>query len=203
MSPDALGTNSSATGREPLPQSAVDAILVAQIAVAWAGESGEEPRLGWWRSDLVSEFGGEDLFKRLLPHTWQWAVLQAVREAARIHDAGVRSRDHNPDRILSLYSLGFELDERIEERLQDHKRSGVEPVVALPGLASVLRPDWNQSAFEEWVEAHTAAEYTVVPVGRRLKGNPPSTPETLAAKLVSALLPFGSEYPLPHFRRAE
>jgi len=76
-------------------------------------------------------------------------------------------------------------------------------VVALPGLASVLRPDWNQPAFEEWVEAHSAAEYTVVPVGRRLKGNPPSTPEALAAKLVSALLPFGSEYPLPHFRRAE
>ena len=71
----------------PAPQTAeVDLLLTAQIAVAWAGEGqvGEEPRLGWWRSDLTSEFGGRDLFERLLPRTHRWAVLQAVREAARV-----------------------------------------------------------------------------------------------------------------------
>ena len=48
--------------------SEVDALLSAQIIVAWAGEGhvGDERRLGWWRSDLVSEFGGLDLFQRLL-----------------------------------------------------------------------------------------------------------------------------------------
>ena len=68
--------------RDLIPNSTLDQFLTRQVAVAWAGESGESgERLGWWRSDLVSEFGGEDLFRRLLPTTWLWAVLQAVREA--------------------------------------------------------------------------------------------------------------------------
>ncbi len=74
----------------PIPSSELDRVLTAQLALAWAGESGEEPRLRWWRSDLASEFGGEDLFQRLLPHTWRWAVLQGAREAARRRDAEAR-----------------------------------------------------------------------------------------------------------------
>src|SRR3954463_4150117 len=112
-------TSRTPSDRVPIPTSDLDRILTAQLVVAWAGEGGEDKRLGWWRSDLVSEFGGKDLFRRLLPHTWPWAVLQAVREAARRKDAEFRRQDHNPDRILSLFSLGFELDERLEERLQD------------------------------------------------------------------------------------
>ena len=38
----------------PLSSATIDAILTAQLAVAWAGEGGEEPRLKWWRTDLVS-----------------------------------------------------------------------------------------------------------------------------------------------------
>ena len=79
-----LSTTSPPTAAE------LDALLTAQIAVAWAGEGGDEPRLGWWRTDLVDEYGGEDLFARLLPHTARWAVLQAVREAARRTDARLR-----------------------------------------------------------------------------------------------------------------
>ena len=72
------------TSAEPIATSVLDKILASQIVVAWAGESGEEePRLGWWKTDLKSEFGGEDLFRRLLPNTSEWAVLQAIREAAR------------------------------------------------------------------------------------------------------------------------
>src|SRR5262245_30337709 len=105
------------TPRAPVPVSEIDHALTAQLVVAWAGEGGEEKRLGWWRSDLVSEFGGRDLFRRLLPSTWPWAVLQGAREAARRRDAELRRQDHDPDRILSLFNLGFELNERIEERL--------------------------------------------------------------------------------------
>lgn len=108
----------------PTPTSDLDRLLAAQLAVAWAGESGEERRLGWWRTDLVSEFGGHDLFKRLLPHTWAWAALQGAREAARRRDAELRAKANDPDQILSLFSLGFELDERVEERLNELKRSG-------------------------------------------------------------------------------
>lgn len=47
------------------PNSVLDGILTLQLAVAWAGEAGEEPRLRWWRTDLAGEFGGRDLFERL------------------------------------------------------------------------------------------------------------------------------------------
>ena len=52
-----------------IPVEDLDFVLTARIAAAWAGELGEEPRLGWWRTDLVSEFGGEDLFPLRRPFT--------------------------------------------------------------------------------------------------------------------------------------
>jgi hypothetical protein len=33
-----------------MPISIIDSILTAQITVGWAGEAGDEARLGWWRS---------------------------------------------------------------------------------------------------------------------------------------------------------
>src|SRR3954447_16703041 len=114
-----VAEHTARTGKAPITRADLDFVLTAQIALAWAGEAGEEPRLGWWRSDLTSEFGGEDLFRRLLPNTWRWATLQGAREAARRRDADIRSRDHDPDRILSLYRLGLEADERLDERLHE------------------------------------------------------------------------------------
>ena len=61
-----------------ISESLLDELLTIQILVAWAGESGEDPRLGWWRTDLISEYGGRDLLEQLLPDTWQWAILQAT-----------------------------------------------------------------------------------------------------------------------------
>lgn len=187
--------------RTPIPLSDIDLALTAQIVVAWAGETGEEKRLGWWRSDLVSEFGGEDLFRRLLPSTWPWAVLQGVRETARRQDAELRRQEHDPDRIISLYNLGFELDERIEERFQDLKRSGRNPYKALPGL-NAIADGWNLILFLEWVDGHGEVEFTTTPIGRRLKGLPPSDLNQIVSKLVAALVPAAENYPLPHFRRA-
>ena len=186
----------------PIPVSEIDLLLTVQIAVAWAGEGGEVPRLGWWKSDLVSEFGGEDLFKQLLPHTWQWAVLQAVREAARRRDAELRRQDNDPDRILSLYSLGFEVDEHIDERLRDLKREGRRPMEALPGLKDVLADDWQPGRFGDWVQGHGEANYVKAPIGRRIKGNPPESLSLAANHLVAGLWPLAGEYPLPHYRRA-
>ena len=186
-----------------IPNADLDAILTMQLAVAWAGETPDgDPRLGWWKSDLVSEYGGEDLFKRLLPNTWRWAVMQGVREAARRHDAALRAKDHDPDRLLSLFYLGFELDERLEERLQDLKRAGGVPAAVLPGLTEVIQPEWSLAGFTDWVEAHAKPSYATSPVGRRIKGAAPASAETMASQLVATLLPLGDEYPLPHFRRA-
>jgi len=182
-------------------KSALDAALTAQLVVGWAGEAGEEPRLGWWRSDLVSEFGGADLFRRLLPATWPWAVLQGAREVARRRDAELRRQASDPDAIVSLFSLGFELDERIEERLQTLKGAGHAPEEALPGL-SLVYARWRPEAFWAWVDAHGEAESTPAPVGRRLVGAPPADLETLMARLVAAIAPAADTYPLPHFPRS-
>ena len=188
----------------PFATSDLDLALTAQIVVAWAGEGGEEPRLGWWQTDLVSEYGGEDLLKRLLPRTWPWAVLQAVREAARRKDEELRSKASDPDQLVTLYRFGFELDEQIEERLQFHKRSGLPPVEALPGLAEVLgstlHQSWDQAQFQGWVESHDRVQSEAVPTGRQLKGAVPAGLDRRVAQLLAALAPLGDSYPLPHFR---
>lgn len=194
-------TSLTRAARVPIPISEIEHALTAQLVVAWAGESGEAKRLGWWRSDLVSEFGGKDLFRRLLPSTGEWAVLQGAREAARRKDAELRRQDHDPDRIVSLFSFGFELDERIDERLQDLKRSGRAPQEALPGLAGSIELAWNRERFFDWVRGHGEAETTATPIGRRVKGNPPTNLDQLVLRLVGALAPLADNYPLPHFKR--
>lgn len=190
-----------AVGWAPPSQRQLDYLLTAQIAVAWAGEGGEEPRLGWWDSDLTSEFGGADLFKRLLPRTWRWAVLQGAREAARRRDARLRARDHDPDRIVSLFRLGHDVDERLAERLLDLRLAAPEPLEALPGLTEVVSAPWSTGSFWDWVKRQGGAEYVAAPVGRRLKGEPPADVEAVARNLLGALLPLAEEYPMPHYRR--
>jgi hypothetical protein len=192
--------------RAPTPRSHLDLALSAQLVVAWAGETGEERRLGWWRSDLVSEFGGYDLFMRLLPDTWEWAALEGAREAARRLDAELRASDHDPDRLLSLYRLGFEIDERIETRLSELKREGSAPTEALPGLLDLISDNWQPDRFLAWVASHGEATYSVAPAGRLVKGDvkgePPDALDARVRCLVAALAPVGDAYPMPHFRRS-
>jgi hypothetical protein len=178
-----------------------DAILTIQLMVAWAGEAGDPPRLGWWRTDMVSEYGGEDLFRRLLPNTWQWATLQAAREAARRADASSRREAHDADDLVSLYGLGVESDRRLDERLADLVRSGRAPVEALPGLSPWLDQPFDRAAFEAWLREQGEPATVAAPVGRRLKGVHPAEVETAARSLAAALVPLGDVYPLPHYRR--
>ncbi len=185
----------------PTPLSHVDLALAAQLAVAWAGESGEDKRLGWWRTDLASEFGGEDLFRRLLPSTWRWAVLQAAREAGRRKDAKLRRKAHDPDQIISLFNLGYDLDARIEDRLGDLKRGGHDPLEALPGLKGIVDVDWDQDRFLEWASSQAEVKTSASPAGRRIKGEPPPDLEARIRSLLAALTPLSKSYPLPHFRR--
>ena len=187
--------------RTPIPPSDIDLILSVQLIVGWAGESGEEPRLGWWRTDMVSEFGGEDLFRRLLPNTWPWAVLQSAREAARRLDASQRSPLHNPDQVISLFRFGFDIDEAVDERLHNLKRSGRPPATALPGLAESISETWNQDLFANWVDGHGQTKHTIAPIGRQLPGAPPGDTQRLVKQLVAGLAPLADAYPLPHYRR--
>ncbi len=114
-------------------QNRLDAILALQMTVAWAGEGLCDPkRLDWWRTDLVDELGGGDLFQRLFPKTHQWASLEAVRKVAIQQDRQARLDMAKPDQVRTLFFWGFAIDERLAERLTFHKRNGKPPIEVLP-----------------------------------------------------------------------
>lgn len=180
----------------------LDEILTLQILVAWAGEEGDEPRrLGWWRTSMVDEFGGEDLFRRLLPNTWPWAVLEAARAAAKKVDAQHRAKAANPDQLFSLYRLGFALDEALDDRLAELKRSAADPATALPGLQRTAK-DWNPDAFLAWLGDLAPADFAPTPAGRRLKGAKPDDPLAASKALAAAHAQPGDRYPAPHYQTA-
>ncbi len=188
-----------------ISQRDVDLLLAAQLIVAWAGEKGdsEDPasqRLGWWHTNIVGE-GAEYDLKELLPNTWRWAMLQTVRHAAKIHDASVRAKDHDPDRLLTMFSLGFEIDEKVDERLVQFKQNSKAIEDVLPDVASMINSAWSVDRFTSWVMKHGKESSTTVPAGRRLKGQPPEQVQAMLGKLIAGLAPLADTYPMPHFKQ--
>lgn len=203
----------TATRRKCLTPADLDRILAAQCIVAWAGEGGEVvQRLGWWPSQMVAEYGGQDLLERLLPRTWRWAILQTAREAARLKDLELRKQQaSNADERLSLFHLGFEVDEQLDERLQHHKQHEHTPHTALPGLAGLvttadgaLVEDWKPEAFWAWVGKHPRPDVEPSPTGRRLIHPNLLDAGQLTDQLIGALAAptQATAYPLPHARLA-
>ncbi len=190
-----------------LTASELDFLLTAQFAVAFAGEAGETPRLGWWRTDLVSEFGGHDLFQRLLPSTWAWAALEGAREAARRVEARHRALHHDPDLLRSLFHPGPAVDRALAERIDALKHADAPPEQALPGLAPLVAADWTTAAarttFADWLSGHARVETEPTPAGRRLRGDPPESQERRFSALLAAFVPLTPEYPFPHYRVAK
>lgn len=183
-----------------LPKEALDRILTLQLAVGWAGEGRTDPpRLGWWRTALVDEFSGEDLLKRLTPRTWRWAVLEGALAAARRVDAEARAQAAEADQLISLFRLGFELDEQLEDRRAELTRMGIAPEAALPELGELIAP-WRAEAFAKWLEGLGTPEVTPSSIGRRLKGEPPADPVATARALAAAMAPLSERYPAPHFK---
>jgi hypothetical protein len=185
----------------PLSEAALDEILALQFLVAWAGEGRCKPRrLGWWDTDLVDPEGGGDLLARLVPRTHAWAALEAVREAARQTDAKARERHGEPDRLRTIFFLGFEVDEKVSDRLAAHKRASRPPAESLP-LPFPLDGQWSQDkALAAFSPGKPPAFSAVPPVGRQLKGDPPASANDLVRQLVAALVPPADAYPLPFFR---
>jgi hypothetical protein len=183
----------------PIPDATLDAILAMQLTIAWAGEGRCSPRrLGWWETDLIDEAGGGDFFARLLPQTHAWASLEAVREAARRTDAKARGKMAAPDKMRTLYFLGFELDEQLGDRLAVHKRAGRRPADALPlplPLAATFAKDTLVASLQ-----CGDVPFTTVPNGRQLKGPKPDAPDVLVKRLAAALVPFADQYPLPFYK---
>ena len=191
-------TRPAAVPTPPLPSS-LDAILALQLSVAWAGEGrSEPPRLGWWQTDLVAREGGGDLLERLLPRTHAWAAFESVVEAGRRVDAAARREHKEPDHFLTLFHLGFDLDEQLRERLTFHKRQGATPHAALPGLIDTNQP-FSRDGFAVFLSAATPPKVSVIPGGRELLADLPA-PELRVRHLAAALVPFAEQYPLPFFR---
>ncbi len=183
----------------------IDSLLTAQLIVAWAGEKGTRDestsrRLGWWDTSLVSE-GAEYELKELLPNTWQWASLQTVRHAAKLHDASVRAKDHDPDRLLTLFFLGFEIDEKVDERLIQFKQNSKAVDEVLPDVAFMVTSEWSEDRFMRWVSKFGKESTTSVPAGRRLKGQPPTQIQDILGRLIAGLAPLTDTYPMPHFKQ--
>lgn len=185
-----------------LDTEALDQILTLQLLVAWAGEANTDPaRLGFWRTAMVEEFGGEDLFQRLAPRTYRWVVLEAARLAAKQVDARARERTADADQLATLFHLDFVTDERLDDRLAHLKRSGEEPALALPGLKPILS-DWDRQAFESWLKDLPAVSHNATATGRQLKGSMPTGRVAAARALCAALLPLSDAYPTPYYRLA-
>ncbi|MBW4670330.1 MAG: BREX-6 system BrxE protein [Cyanomargarita calcarea GSE-NOS-MK-12-04C] len=178
----------------------LDKILALQIMVAWGGEGACEPkRLDWWRTDLIDEYGGGDLFARLLPKTSKWASLEAVRQAAIQVDRRKRQSMTQPDYVRTIFFWGYDVDEQLAQRLAFHKSSGENPLVALEKDISLdIYKSFSQSEFEEAIRI--PVDFLVVPNGREIVGDMLSSLEESAKKLAAALLPLSESYPMPFYR---
>ncbi len=186
---------------QPLSQDALDTALAYQLTIAWSGEARCEPRrLGYWETDLVDEGGGGDLFSRLLPRTHAWASLEAVREAARRVDAKARSKSATPDNLRTLFFLGFQVDEALDDRLSALKRLGAAPSDALPLLVRFDAP-FSRAALADKLRGGSESP-KIVPGGRELKGAAPTDFVKVVERLAAALVPFSEQYPMPYFRIA-
>jgi hypothetical protein len=192
--------------KERVPATTLDTILALQIMIAWAGEGLCEPkRLDWWRTDLIDEAGGGDLFKRLFPKTHQWSALEAVREAAIQTDRRAREKLAKPDALRTLFFWGVVVDEQLHDRLAEHKlnSSGQKPSEILP-LPLKLEATFDHAVFEATIGIpNCKVETSVVPGGRLLVEEGSETLESRARKLAAALFPLADSYPMPMYKIAE
>jgi hypothetical protein len=154
--------------------------------------------MGWWDTDLIDPAGGGDFFARLRPQTHAWASLEAAREAARRTDAKARAKMADPDKMRTLFFLGFELDERLGDRLHALKSAGRPPAETLP-LPLPLTAAFDKNKLSTALGGGDVP-FTVVPGGRQLKGKRPDAPEAAVARLAAALVPLVDQYPLPFFK---
>lgn len=193
-------SNATNAAVEETSESTLDAILALQIAVAWAGEGLCEPkRLDWWHTDLVDPAGGGYLFQELLPKTYQWASLEAVRQVAIQQNKQMRQSMAQPDQIRTLFFWGFAIDEQLDDLLIQHKQTGF-PIDVLP-LPLELGSSFAKADFEAAIHVpNQNIDFRVVPGGREIVSKMPESLELCARNLAAALLPLVDRYPMPFYR---
>ena len=103
----------------------------------------------------------------------------------------------DPDKMRTLYFLGFEVDEQLGNRLAAHKRSGRAPAKVLP-LPVPLTAEFSKEKLVSAISGSDVA-FKTVPNGREMKGPRPDAPDALVKRLVAALVPLAEQYPLPFY----
>ena len=182
----------------------LDVVLMLQFFVSWAGEGlTDPPRLDWWSTQLLDEWGGEDLFKRILPRTFEWALLEAVRKVAIQVDRQKRINLAQPDKVRTLFFWGFGIDEQLGERLSFHKQNGGNPQDLLD-FPLALKDEFKNKAFEEAIQTFSSeVKFKIVPEGREIKEAIPESIADAAKNLVSGLIPLVDKYSMPFYRLEE
>lgn len=193
-----------------LSDATLDEVLAIQMTVAWAGESGADPlpgvkaRLGWWRSDLVDEMGGQDLLRRMFRRTGAWAALASAREVAASTERTLRQHLGEGDQVVSLFNLGFAADEALTHRLRTLKRLQAD-TDTLPWRVPLqnFSVETLQTAFcgGRWAQT----EFAVVAGGRLLRGAPPGDLRETVGRLAAATFlssPLPPHYPMAFYRTA-
>jgi len=185
-----------------LSRKELDHILCLQFTLAWAGETpaeeDDDERLRWWNTDLLHPDAGMELFNQLFPKTAPWAALCSAREAARRTDHKAREGAADAGDFLSLFSLGFAVDEQLDERIAELRRTGRPPNEALPGLFSMTLP-LDRAALTVCL-SRSGARWQLSPNGRRLTGAPPDSLTEAVDHLASAIRTLPSTWMAPHYR---
>lgn len=197
----ARGSGRTRGGMSHLTPEELDEILAIQLLIAWAGETpgGGTSRLGWWKTDLIDDEAGGDLWKRLLPRTHRWAGLDAARRAAYLTDDRLRRPAKNADSHFTLFHFGFELDEALSERLAHHVLEAHAPAEVLP-LLSQIGTKFDRARLAKVLGATVAdASFKVVAGGRQLKKVAQEGLPDRARRLAVAMLaePVATAYPVP------
>lgn len=183
----------------------LDEILAIQFAIAWIGEGGDEPRLNWWNTEVMSSFGGYDNLRELVPYSAKWLGFKTIREAARRVDEGLRLRASEPGNIYTLFRLGFELDEQLDYRLGElvQRKASLPALLKRVGwLEDPVQQEWRPDVVESWLKelVDKKMETKKESIGRRLVGGAPESVLLRMQCLASALLPLSESYSLPHYR---
>jgi hypothetical protein len=175
----------------------LDLILDWQMAIAWAGEANCEPsRLGWWRTDLIDDLGGGDLLVRLLPRTKLYAGWESAREAAISTDRRARQKMANPDKLRTIFFWGFDLDEKLTDRLAVRKRRSEH--LKLP---IAWENGFNREEIAKQIgDCCGHSKYEIVAGGREVRSS--GTDASSLLSLVAAIVPFEQTYSMPFFRIA-
>lgn len=115
----------------------------------------------------------------------------------------MRPKRHDPDGVLTLFSLGCAVNKLLDERLGQLKASRADASKALPLLAESSTNHKGQRQLQAWLERFPTPKFDTTPLGRRIPGAAPEELDLLLCQLLGYRRRSRTPNPLPHFVRPE